>query len=175
MKYVLLFSMFMTFVCCRKILIDDELNLSRENYFGDEIKLTGYFFQQYFQMEDYVSIYFFYNNGIVMYAGSFKQAELADVEAKFQAEEWIESVRKIKSRWGVFLITEENIKFELLYPKPPLKAYVRAGKILNDSTFHILEVYRFVEGKKTDQKELNEYYHFHSYSPKPDSTNSYIP
>jgi hypothetical protein len=52
---------------------------------------------------------------------------------------------------------------------------VRAGQILNDTTFVIAESYRMNEGKKTEVKERNETYHFKQFNPKPDSTNRFIP
>ncbi|MBW7845753.1 MAG: hypothetical protein H3C45_08955, partial [Bacteroidia bacterium] len=86
-----------------------------------------------------------------------------------------DSYKKYKSNWGVFKIEGNFIQFERWYPSdPPLKAYVRAGTIINDTTFLITESYRMQDGKKTEVKTRNETYYFKQFSPKPDSTNTFV-
>jgi hypothetical protein len=82
-----------------------------------------------------------------------------------------------KYNYGRFLIENDNIKFERWYPgSPPLPAYIRSGTILNDTTFVITEIYRMKNGNKTEvETGRNEIYHFKQFSPKPDSTNRYVP
>lgn len=64
---------------------------------------------------------------------------------------------------------------ELDYKSVPiLEAYVRAGKILNDTTFHITESYRMVDGVKTNIKQRDEMYYFREFDLKPDSLNNFI-
>ena len=50
-------------------------------------------------------------------------------------------------------------------------AYVREGKILNDTTFHITTSYR---SNGSERHEKDEVYHFRQFYPKPDSTNNFI-
>jgi hypothetical protein len=78
--------------------------------------------------------------------------------------------------WGVFLIENNSIRFEHWYPSSggPLKAYVRSGTILNDTTFQITKSYRNKNGEKAEVTSRNEVYHFKQFSPKPDSTNKYV-
>ena len=82
-----------------------------------------------------------------------------------------------KISWSVFQFDGNNIQFERWYPSSggPFPAYVRSGEILNDTTFIITEIYRMKDGVKTDVEESNEVYQFQAFSPKPDSTNRFIP
>ena len=63
--------------------------------------------------------------------------------------------------------------FEKWYPNSPgqPKVYIREGKILNDTTFHITASYR-PDG--SERREKDEIYHFKQFSPKPDSTNNFV-
>ena len=84
-------------------------------------------------------------------------------------------IKNIKFFWGVFNIKNNQILYERWCPsEPPYRTYVREGNIINDTTFVITKLYRMVNGKKTEESELNEVYHFKQFSPKPDSTNKFI-
>ncbi len=78
------------------------------------------------------------------------------------------------SDWGVFETTKDSIRFERYYPPSggPWVPYIRSGIILNDSTFLITEARRSY--RKEVEKE-NILYGFRRFSPKPDSTNRFIP
>ena len=74
----------------------------------------------------------------------------------------------------MFLIEDNNIKFDRWYPSErPYQAFVREGVILNDTTFHITKSYR--SNGNTEARVRDEIYHFRKFSPKPDSTNRFIP
>ncbi len=145
---------------------DDKLNLVQQDFNGDQLRLDGYYYTEKENFEGIIySRYTFYKNGIVRYLGSINDLELLNFVNG-----------NSKTVWGIFNIENNNIQFERWYPSSggPLEAYVRAGKILNDSTFHITETYRLLNGEKTEYRLKNEIYHFKQFSPKPDSTNSYI-
>lgn len=83
-------------------------------------------------------------------------------------------VRKFKDYWGIFNIKNDSIVFERWYPSSggPFPAYLRSGKILNDTTFVITKSFRSKIGN--EEQQLNETYHFRKFSPKPDSTNIFV-
>jgi hypothetical protein len=114
----------------------------------------------------------FNNNGVILAAGGL---ELSETEMdKYLTKEFVnsDSYKKYKSNWGVFEIDGMLIKFERWYPSdPPLKSYINSGLILNDTTFQITKSMR---SDGSEVKEINEIYHFRSFSPKPDSTNSFV-
>ena len=73
MKTVLL-VLFLTFVMtsCKSddgLLKDDDLSLSRKEYTGNQLRIDGYYYFNYTNEEDYVRVYFFYKNGMILYGG----------------------------------------------------------------------------------------------------------
>jgi hypothetical protein len=153
---------------CTKILgKDDVLTLHREDYLGSALRFDGIFYTEKENSKGpYFHRYALYRNGIIRDLGGSTTKDDPN---------FLHGNTKIE--WGVFQINGANIKFERWYPGSggPFKAYIRSGEILNDSTFLILEIYRMKDGKKTEISEINEIYHFIEFSPKPDSTNAYVP
>jgi len=156
-----------------KIWKDDELSIDRKEYTGNILRVDGYYYDTF--NSSYLSLYCFYRNGILLAAGGvFSSIQEMD---DYINKEFINSqkYKEYKSNWGVFKTEGNSIQFERWYPSEPLlKAYIRAGHILNDTTFVITESYRMKKGKKTEVDSESETYHFRQFSPKPDSTNSFI-
>ena len=164
--------------CCAKdnIFKDDELHLEKVPYTGDELRIDGYYYSEFGDEDDKLrDVYFFYRNGNLLY-GSTYSSDLEDKkEEEYTTEEWQSIVKESKQRWGVFQIEGTKILFERWYPsQPPLKAYVREGEILNDTTFKITQSYRMKDGEKTERKDRDETFNFKEFSPKPDSTNKFV-
>ena len=176
MIYLLLIIISMVSNCKKdNPLKDDELSIKKMDYTGNQLKIEGYYYYEYKDVQNYIDVYFLFRNGIILYGSTFKKSELSTKETEYQTAEWQSIVKKSKYRWGVFNIENNVIKFERWYPSdPPLKAYVRAGEILNDTTFMITESYRMYDGKKTEVHSKNEIYHFKQFSHKPDSTNNFV-
>lgn len=170
-KHINIFIIFLAsglfFSCERPFFKDDPLHVEQTYYAGDNLKINGY----YYRVKDSsagIFGYFFYRNGVVLDAD-------ARGEDDYTSEEWLKHEKNTKSSWGVFRIQNKTIKYEMWEPsEPPLRAYVREGIIINDTTFLITESYRLQNGKKRDQEVINQFYHFKQFSPKPDSTNPYI-
>ena len=53
--------------CDRKMdeSLDDKLSLERIDYNGKELRIDGYYFQNYVS-DDYIHIFFLYQNGIIL-------------------------------------------------------------------------------------------------------------
>lgn len=152
---------------------DDKLSLGKRPYTGNQLKVNGFY---YYIFENKIyDIHLFYKNGVVADYGSGLNSMDFNKVAEYLGKA-NETVQRTKYSWGLFLVEGNDIKMEQWHPSSggPFPAYVRAGKIINDTTFHILESYRMKEGQKTDVTALNEVYYFHEFSPKPDSTNNYI-
>ncbi len=177
MKNIFIFLLLILMNNCSKceIFKDDELSLHKIPYIGDNLKMNGYFYQSI--NGKYFSTYFFYQNGCILAAGGLfsTKTEMDD----YLIKEFVnsQSFKKYKTAWGVFIAENDVIKFERWYPGSGggLPAYVRSGHILNDTTFVITESYRMKKGKKTEVEQRNETYHFRQFSPKPDSTNVFVP
>lgn len=163
---------------CNKLpsLKDDILSIEQTNYLGNQLRIDGFYYQS-LENNTYFTGYIFYNNGITLHIGSHPNSNLEEIENDLRSTDWFSVVREAKYMWGRFITDNTNIKFERWYPsEPPLKAYIREGTILNDTTFVITESYRMKDGNKTDiTTGRNEIYHFRKFNPKPDSTNRFVP
>ena len=158
---------------CEKIGGDDIFTINKQVYLGHQLKINGYYYQK--AEGKYYSIYFFYEDGTLLYGdGGFTQKEFIEHEKEFNNNVWLNGVKNYKAYWGLFNIENDSIAFERWYPSSggPFPAYLRSGKILNDTTFVITKSIRSKNGKEAQQ--LNETYHFKEFSPKPDSTNNFI-
>jgi hypothetical protein len=179
MKTVLL-VLFLTFVMtsCKSddgLFKDDDLSISRKEYTGNQLRIDGYYYFNYTNEEDYVRIYFFYKNGMILYGGSSLLSELPELEKSYKDGTYYNHVKSNKLAWGVYQIEGSKIVFEGWYGEKPYRVYGQEGVILNDTTFRINQGYRMKNGKKTEVESKNEVYHFREFSPKPDSTNSFVP
>jgi hypothetical protein len=173
---LLLISFSILLIGCREsqLLNDDELTLTKEGFVGKQLRLDGFYFDKW--TGGVYGTIFFFRNGICLDVGGVGE-NVQELER--QIEEVIlisDEYKKTKYNWGVFNIRGDSIKFELWYPSSggPLKAYVREGVIVNDTTFLITESYRNQNDEKTEARPKSELYHFRAFAPKPDSTNDYV-
>ncbi len=174
MKTLLMIVLMNIFCSKDKIWKDDTLFINRSDYSGNSLRVDGYFYQE--KDGHFYTIYCLYRSGILLYlGGGFNQTEVTELENSIRNGSFYTAAKDFKDYWGVFKIENNNIKFEKWYASdPPLKAYIREGVIVNDTTFIITEIYRMQGGKKTETRTENETYHFKQFTPKPDSTNSFI-
>lgn len=172
---LLLISMLMLFNSnCENLSFkkDDELSLKRVDYTGNQLRIDGYYYLiNYNDPQKNMGVFIFFRNGVLTYLGggflSFNELENYIINKDF-----IDKKKDVKYFWGVFQVKNDIIKFERWYPSEGAKeAYVREGKILNDTTFHITKSYR---SNGTELSDENETYHFRKFSPKPDSTNVFV-
>ena len=171
LMFVIMGFMLLT-INCKKDKKDDILSISRTPYTGTELRINGYYYSTW---EDMIYIMFFYRNGIHLNGGGFPKSELVDYETEYKNGTFYNHVKEWKYMWGVFKIEGNKIFFERWYSsEPPLKAFVCDGNIINDTTFNITESYRMQNGEKTMVSTINEIYYFKQFSPKPDSTNSFV-
>jgi hypothetical protein len=155
---------------------DDKLSLEKINYKGNELRIDGYYYQNYIS-GDYIHTFFLYKNGIILDGMSIRIDKILEKEENFRNGFYATNVAsKYKYQWGVFQIDGTKIKYEKWVPtNGPFPAVTYEGVILNDSTFVINKSYRALDaGKKVPTEHYWEY-HFKEFSPKPDSTNRFIP
>ncbi|MBC8053489.1 MAG: hypothetical protein H7Y13_10540 [Sphingobacteriaceae bacterium] len=160
---------------CKKNIIgdDDKLSVSRTPYASNELRTDGYYYLNI--NSSYSSILFFYKNGIVLSAGGIfsKETEMDSYINKEFLQ--TQSYKNSKISWGVFKISSNNnIVFERWYPSSggPLKSYIRSGVIIDNTTFTIT---KSIRSNGEEGRDINETYHFKQFSPKPDSTNTFVP
>ena len=158
-----------------KIFKDDVLSIPKLPYNGNQLRIDGYYYE--IGVDGYLyPEYFFYSNGSLIYIGGRYSPNTIDTELEYfiKSPNYIDDAKNDKLSGGLFIIDGVSIKFEKWYPSSGggLPAYIRSGVILNDTTFLIS---KSVRSKTGEEKELNETYHFKQFSPKPDSTNVFIP
>jgi hypothetical protein len=150
------------------------LTLKRENINPINFKLNGYYYC-YFNNQATKEVFIFYKNSIFIDMGGFENNTFAEVEASFSSEWFItQQLGKRQSIYGLFKIENEKLTIEqwkndgLQY-----RVVTKKATIFNDSTFQITSISSY-NGSSNVSSE-NRIYHFRQYSPKPDSTNSFIP
>lgn len=171
---IVIIMLFIGMNSCDKWLQDEELTLPQQPYTGNELRTDGYY---YYTMngEYFRAITFFYKNGVAF-------QPIGDAHSLQEVDEYVinELVGKnryhdVQFSWELYNIEDERILINYWVPPRPYQCYFEEGTILNDTTFVIQRYYRMENGEKTGETEINETYYFHALSPKPDSTNVFIP
>ena len=162
-------------ILCTSILLagcfkDEDLMLPRTNYDGNELKINGY----YYSYSDNNGIYvkYLFRNGIHLSAYYFSTTDLSEVEKEMVQE--YDLLQKDKSRWGVFVINGNTIQYSAWSTSVGggLPTFKAIGTIENDTTFRITKSINNSDGREFERDDI---YHFRQFSPKPDSTNIFIP
>jgi hypothetical protein len=158
--------------CALFTIDDDTLQLKREPYTGDELRLDGYYYYA-FNDSQYVSTYFFYRNGICLYGTATEPENLDELEERFKTGKFYNAVKNDQTCWGVFQVDSDKIVYERWTTSSGgfLPAYRYVGTILNDTTFHIDSSLR-VDG--TDGSVYGRLFKFKEFNGKPDSTTPFI-
>ncbi len=159
---------------CKKWYKYDEMTLVKQLYNGTELRLDGY----YYDMEDgqIWGTYFFYQDGTILYGigtDTLDKSSLEEHDAWFSSDYFRESIKTDRRRWGLFEIQDDSIALErwgIVEWHDPVLHF--SGQILNDTTFIIT---RCENPHTGSTHQYNDLYHFHQFSPKPDSTNTFIP
>lgn len=141
------------------------------------LRLDGFYYQ--IGNDGYVYPFcFLYTDGTLRYIGGrYKQSELNEkIQKIINVMNYSDVNRDDRLTWGVYNIEGSTINIEKWYSKSgwykPL--LVRSGKIDNDTTFTITEIYKSRGEKKIDLREKHEIYHFQIFNNKPDSVNKFI-
>lgn len=148
-----------------------KLSLNKESYTGNKMRTDGYYYMN-FGNPGKVDIHFFYGNGIAIYCENPFAKEFESHEEKFWDGSYYNLIRDKKYYWGVFIVEDSVVKYELWNPSnPPYRAYLHTGKIVNDTT---LQIPYSVRLNGEDGNAVDWTLHFKQFIPKPDSTNSFI-
>ena len=168
------------FSSCKKMFEDEELSMERVDYTGTELRTDGYYYfrNRYVydgKQFDQIEHRFLFRNGVSTDGGVCDYSVMGMVEDNIRNGTYYDKLKGNKSRWMVFRISDYTIEFEGWtwgdggdYKLSTFREY---GEIINDTTFRLI---------KEDYKgKVIEYlpdviYHFKQFSPKPDSTNSFI-
>jgi hypothetical protein len=160
-KYFLLFTLVILWGCSKLLCPAPDLYTSRQDFTGNNIRLNGIFYSKDNQ-------FFLYRNGIY-HAGCSNPSENA-IPDKFVCSIWpdmVTSSKKDRHQWSIYIVKNDSIHIEKweLVRDCTYEVFSYNGKVVNDSTL-IIPVNR--DGTKSDT------FRFAKFSPKPDSTNSFI-
>ena len=174
---MILFSAYMlTSSCCDKLLSDDLLTLEKKKYNGKELRIDGYYYHVSSIDGQINSVTFFYNNGTKcsMTGDDSGFGDLNYWDGRIIMPKWIDFMKQEKKWWGVFQVDKENIVFQhwgnSLGGGLPIATFY--GTIINDTTFRITSS---INSQTEKILKRDDIYHFRQFSPKPDSTNVFIP
>ncbi len=152
---------------------DDVLSLKRQPYTGTEMRTDGYY---YFETDGRIfDVLFFYRDGTLLEGDGGQPIDsIALIDKKHLDSEWIKSSKKYKINWGLFAINNNQIQYEKWYPSSggPFRTYIRSGEILNDTAF-VIKMSARSDGSSS--MTLDRAFRFRPFSPKPDSTNQFVP
>jgi|BioPla2DNA2_1021312.scaffolds.fasta_scaffold01984_2 hypothetical protein len=171
MKKIVFYFLLLVFcLSCEEPVIYKDFILKKIPYIGNELRMDGYYYR-YLDCEsnNYIAACCFYRNGIVLHMGggalSLKEA---DEYVKQFMERDVNSNYE-RSNWGLFVVDNQTIKFELYYPQEYFTKWtgIMEGVILNDTTFRITSFYDL---SNDERYTVNDTFYFRQFSPKPDST-----
>ncbi|MBQ3710679.1 MAG: hypothetical protein II887_08245 [Bacteroidales bacterium] len=176
-KTLVIFLIIMVLSCCTKThsTKDDFFTIQKTPYIGDKLRIDGFFYQKWDNGAKYLNITFFYKNGVVFQGNS--AGHMSDLVE--QAQQTLlnhDQKKNIKSFWGLFQVDDNKIIYERWEGSQlGYLVYREEGVIINDTTFVMTEISRVNQGVKTEIKPIERMYYFKEFSPKPDSTNVFIP
>ena len=159
---------------CGKWYKDEELVLEKQPYTGNALRLDGYYYNR---LEDgrIWNTFFYYRDGTMLcgIGSEYTDDDLEKYDIWFTDNEFLDFLKKDKYSWCLYQIHDDSICFEKWMLSDggfPVNRF--SGIILNDTTFVITKVENPHSGNVYQHNDL---YHFHAFSPKPDSTNIFIP
>lgn len=142
------------------------------------MRLDGYYYRSFIDPvngKPFTNILFLYKNGVVLDCFSVLSHDAQDMD------EYVRSgyggqhdISNKRLNWGLAVVDESFIKLEQWYPSSggPMPVRNRNGKVLDDKTFKFTES---TDQKGKDKETIDQTYHFRQFSPKPDSTNNFVP
>lgn len=153
---------------CRRVRQQDEFVLKPRQMEQIGLKLGGYYYSG--EMNDsssYLSVSFFYQNGVVFSAGAYPAKDKKDREDLLRDAEFIRRIHGIKRSWGIYSVKGDSIFMEAwTNVNAADHTLIYRGKVLNDTTFGFFESVDMITG---EVERLNVRFHYRPFAPKPDS------
>lgn len=147
---------------------------------SNKLRLDGYYYTLEEKSEAlYSTILILYSNGCIY---GFMGERINSHNFNFiNSDNFIDTLSKFKlnstkDNWAGYSITDSLITIKRVWGRIGETLYTYKGVILNDTTFIIKKIITegSIQYSENGIDDVNEIYHFRSYSPKPDSTNNFI-
>jgi len=148
------------------------LTMTKTPYFGDELRIDGYYYSTPDPYDGQIGIAIFYRDGFFMHPWGkpTHQDTLGYIENEILLNNaYIAKLKSDPDHIGVFQIMDPDIQFEIWQFRN--ETVSRFGKIVNDTTFIINKGVSNRTGKAFSE---NLTYRFQQFSQKPDSTNNFV-
>jgi hypothetical protein len=163
----------MLFSCasCEKEL--HKLSMAKTPYTGNELRIDGYYYSNLTSADD-IGVAVFYRDGVCIntWVKPVNSDTLSYIENEILINDaFINKIKSIPTHIGVFQINTKSIEFETWEVGRDIITFSNYGEILNDTTFLITKQVNNDSGKSYSKKLT---YRFRQFSPKPDSTNTFI-
>lgn len=189
MKFMLFLSFTYLFSMCKPY---EPLSLQKGEIKSNNLEMNGYYYifkdkEEGRKLNEVkYNTFFLYKNGVYFDSNglssfSFNKNSIDSLDLKVQANVGIQGkYEPLQYQWGVFNVTGSEIIIERwvtasgsgTYPTKILK-----GTIINDTTIHfhtLIGAHPVNYNSKKKVLDIDETYHFRQFSPKPDSTNTFI-
>ena len=150
-----------------------ELTMRKTPYYGNELRIDGYYYSNMDEYNNSISVAVFYRDGFCINThvdSPVNQDTLGYIENEILLNNtYIAKMKREPFHIGVFQIMYPDIQFEIWEFRSWPFTY--SGNIVNDTTFII--------NKRMDNRAGKSYsenltYRFKQFSQKPDSTNNFV-
>lgn len=169
--FSLITIMLFTSASCKKEL--HKLSLPKTPYTGNELRIDGYYYSNQVY-NNYNGVAVFYRDGVCIHVLTHIEGSdtLSYIETNILLNEsLVYRLMNTPTNIGVFKINAKSIEFETWEAGRDIITFSNFGEILNDTTFLISKQVNNDSGKSYSEKLT---YRFRQFSPKPDSTNTFI-
>lgn len=149
---------------------DEEFFNTKTHYRGSEIKTNGYYYSE--DYDNFTAVLILFRDGVAIQGIGVDS--LIDFENRVISGKFNENISVSIEYWGLYIINSSEIILEAIESVGWTHriSFLYYGEILNDTTIH------FYAKKETysdaEKMIFDETYHYKKFSPKPDSTNSFI-
>ncbi|MDD3738994.1 MAG: hypothetical protein PHP31_06840 [Lentimicrobiaceae bacterium] len=104
---ILIFVIIIIIPSCQEMITWEEFTLNKTEYVGNQIKINGYYYQEWDNGTKFHGIIFLYKNGIVFQVGGSGNISELDEYAR-QSFYFNNDVKDKKGFWGLYLIEDKK-------------------------------------------------------------------
>lgn len=166
-----LFISIILFESCERKVFD--LRMTKREYMENGLRIDGYYYSSP-TSHGTTGVAVFYRDGVCLHTFTRLKGKdtLGFIEKSILLNENLMSdFWNTPNKIGVFQVKNETIEFETWDATRDITTFSHLGEILNDTTFSLK---RRVNNDIGKVFPLNLTYRFQQFSPKPDSTNTFI-
>jgi len=149
----------------------------------DRLRLAGYYYEVVTDTPSDGNVatetIVLYQNGVATAGGSIIVNSLVELDNEVRSVDRADLYKEARDFWGIF--TADSLEIELAHwmPKPCGKYGVkRRGRVLSDTSFVLttqVGIGKSAPAPTILEPDISQTFYFRPFSPKPDSTNDFVP